>query len=64
MDKLLDSSTNKYIIKSQIQAQKELDSIKRKLEKWYDAFEKDTLSADDLVERIKDLREQRIYIEK
>jgi site-specific DNA recombinase len=63
MDKLLDSSTNKHIAKAKTQATKELDGIKNKLEKWYDAFEKNVISADDLVDRIKDLREQRVYLE-
>jgi site-specific DNA recombinase len=63
MDKLLDASTNKHIAKAQTQATKELDGIKKKLDKWYDAFEKNVISADDLVVRIKDLREQRVYLE-
>jgi site-specific DNA recombinase len=63
MDKLLSTSTNKHIIKAQSQAIKELDGIKRKLDKWYDAFENNIISADDLVSRIKDLREQRVYLE-
>jgi len=38
MDKLLNSSTNKHLTKLAAQATKELDGIKRKLDKWYDAF--------------------------
>jgi site-specific DNA recombinase len=63
MDKLLDASTTKHIAKAQTQATKESDGIKKKLDKWYDAFEKNVISGDDLVDRIKDLCEQRVYLE-
>ena len=62
-DKLLSSNTTKHLTKAMAQATKELESIQRKLDKWYDAFEKNIISADDLVGRIKDLRENRSYLE-
>lgn len=63
IDKLLHTATNKYILKSQIQATKELNSIKKKSEKWYGAFENNLISANDFGDRIKILHEQRIYLE-
>ncbi|AIF51544.1 recombinase family protein [Pelosinus sp. UFO1] len=63
MDKLLKDTANEHITKSQTQAVRELDGIKKKLDKWYDAFEKEIISADDLVNRIKDLHEHRAYLE-
>lgn len=62
-DSIFDSNTNKHLEKAKIQASKELNTIKTKLEKWYDAFENDVISADDLVNRVKDMREQRAYLE-
>lgn len=44
-------------------AKKEMDSLQRKLTKWYDAFEKDVISADDLFDRIRDLRERKKQLE-
>jgi site-specific DNA recombinase len=64
MDSIFDSNANKHIEKAKIQVNKELNTIKTKLEKWYDAFEKNVISADDLVERIKDMRDQRAYLER
>jgi site-specific DNA recombinase len=63
IDKLLNSSTNNYLSKLMIQATKELDVIKKKIDKWYEAFEKNIISDDDLVKRINDLREKRYYLE-
>lgn len=62
-NKLLNSSTTKHLTKAMIQATKELDGSKRKLDKWYDAFEKDIISANELNRRIKDLGEHRVYLE-
>ena len=44
-------------------AKKEMGGLQRKLSKWYDAFEKDVISADDLFERIRDLRERKKMLE-
>jgi site-specific DNA recombinase len=44
-------------------AKKEMDGLQRKLTKWYDAFEKDVISADDLFERIRDLRKRKKMLE-
>jgi site-specific DNA recombinase len=62
-DNLLNSNTNKHIEKSKTQANKELNTIKAKLNKWYDAFENNIISADDLLLRIKDMKDQRTYLE-
>lgn len=61
--KLLQPENNKYVNKAITQAQKELDNTKHKLNKWYDAFEQDTITSTDLVDRIKGLRERRIFLE-
>ena len=45
------------------QSKKELDVIKKKLTRWYDAFENGALAPDELTDRVKDLREQRHYLE-
>ena len=59
IDNADDKSTEKELNKSK----KELSAIKNKLSKWYTAFENDLISADDLVDRIKDLRERRNLLE-
>jgi len=45
------------------EAKRELAQIKKKLDKWYAAFEKGALDPDELTERVKNLREQRSYLE-
>ncbi|MZP29365.1 recombinase family protein [Heliobacterium undosum] len=42
---------------------KEVSTINKKLERWYSAFERNAISPDDLVQRIKNLREQKKAIE-
>lgn len=54
-DNSIESALNK--------ATKEMESIKKRLDKWYNAFENDIISADDLVVRIKDLRDRRNILE-
>jgi site-specific DNA recombinase len=63
MDTILTSDTNKHLEKSKDQANKELNTIKAKLNKWYDAFENNIISADDLIHRIKDMKDQHTYLE-
>lgn len=45
------------------QARKDFSSIEKKLEKWYEAFEKGALEPDDLVERVKELRERKSFLQ-
>ena len=46
------------------QSKKELDIIKKKLTRWYEAFENGALDLDELnTDRVKELREQRQYLE-
>lgn len=51
------------INKTKLQVQKELDGIKHKLDKWYDAFEREMIGADDFVNRVKNLHERRSHLE-
>ncbi|MEN6412180.1 MAG: recombinase family protein [Veillonellales bacterium] len=46
-----------------VQTKKELEAIKKKLNRWYDAFEKGALDPEQLTERVKDLSEQRYHLE-
>lgn len=62
-DKLLQPFNKAYINRAINQAQKELDGIQRKLDKWYEAFEQETITANDLIDRIKGLRDRRTYLE-
>lgn len=43
--------------------QKELSTIKRRIERWYSAFEQEALAADELMERVKDLRDRKKILE-
>ncbi|MBP2638303.1 MAG: hypothetical protein H6Q72_4210 [Firmicutes bacterium] len=78
VDKLLMYSINPKTIKEELskmfdktsdntkaisQAKRELSQVKMKLDKWYLAFEKGALDPDELTERVKELREQRSYLE-
>ncbi|NLI11415.1 recombinase family protein [Pelotomaculum propionicicum] len=44
------------------QARKDFNSVEKKLEKWCDAFEKGALEPDELVERVKELKERKAYL--
>jgi site-specific DNA recombinase len=60
---LLDKAHNQAISRVVVQTKRELDSIIKKLSRWYDVFEKGALAPDELTDRVKDLREQRGYLE-
>lgn len=45
------------------QARKDLTAIDRKLERWYEAFEKGALDPDQLMDRVKGLREKKTYLQ-
>jgi len=40
------------------QYRKEMIQLKKRIDKWYDAYERDSISADDMAERVKGLREK------
>ncbi|HWR09234.1 recombinase family protein [Sporomusa sp.] len=62
-EKSLNNDSNKFIAKSLTQAQKEFDQIKKKIDRWYDAFENSDINSNDLFERVKELRERRLVLE-
>ncbi|MBP2644355.1 MAG: hypothetical protein H6Q67_2242 [Firmicutes bacterium] len=54
---------NQSNAKALAHAKKELVQVKKHLDKWYSAFEKGALDPDELTDRVKELREQRAYLE-
>ncbi len=52
-----------YAARGLNQSQKELQQVKKVLNRWYEAFEKGVLDPDELTERVKDLRAKREYLE-
>lgn len=64
IDETLATATDKKsFIRGINQARKDLSTIDKKLERWYDAFEKGALDPDQLMERVKGLRERKIYLQ-
>jgi site-specific DNA recombinase len=45
------------------QYEKEMVQLTKRIDKWYDAYEGDSISADDMAVRIKGLREKRVLLE-
>lgn len=60
---LLENKSSTDNEKLLVQARKEYETAKKRIGRWYDAFEKGALSPDDLMERVKDLREHKLYLE-
>jgi site-specific DNA recombinase len=58
------NTDKKALIKGINQARKDFAAIEKKLEKWYDAFEKGALEPDELVERVKELRARKSFLQK
>jgi site-specific DNA recombinase len=58
------TADKKALIKGINQARKDFAAIEKKLEKWYDAFEKGALEPDELVERVKELRARKSFLQK
>ncbi|MCL4439884.1 MAG: recombinase family protein [Firmicutes bacterium] len=64
VDEELAKNTDKNSVSRTInQAVKDLASVEKKLERWYDAFEKGALEPDELMERVKELRERKSYLQ-
>lgn len=45
------------------QSKKDFADIEKKINRWYEAFEKGALEPDELMERVKDLREKKNYLQ-
>lgn len=45
-------------------ASKELENVKKQIKKWQGAFESDAILLDDFCERVKELKEKRLYLER
>lgn len=43
---------------------REYELVQKRLDRWYDAFEREALTADELVDRIKELRERKVTLAK
>lgn len=62
-DVLANDDDRKNILRSINQARKEHAGIEKKLERWYTAFEKGALDPDELMDRVKDLRNKKKHLE-
>lgn len=49
--------------KALAQTRKELETIQKKINRWYEAFEKESINPDELKERVKELREKKLFYE-
>jgi len=64
VDETLSATTDKKtFIRGIGQARKDLSSIDKKLEKWYDAFEKGAVEPDELFDRVKELRKRKAFLQ-
>lgn len=61
-ESLTNNTDKKTVLRILNQATKELSVIDKKLERWYEAFEKGALEPDELMERVKNLRERKIFL--
>ncbi|MTI81893.1 MAG: hypothetical protein FH758_13645 [Firmicutes bacterium] len=65
IDEALTKETNqKTILRAINQANKEYSAIEKKINRWYDAFENGAIEAEELTERVKELRKKRSYYNK
>lgn len=53
----------KTMLRGLNQARKDVVTIEKKMERWYDAFERGALEPDELTGRVKDLRSKKIYLQ-
>ncbi|MGL5514421.1 MAG: recombinase zinc beta ribbon domain-containing protein, partial [Sporomusa sp.] len=60
---LIEHDKSAAATKSLAQAQKEHSALKKKIDRWYDAFERGVLDPDDLMTRVKELRERKYCLE-
>lgn len=63
-NEMTDAASTKVVEKQIAKYQSEIVQLTKRIDKWYDAYERDAISADDMSERVKGLREKRIFIEK
>ena len=57
------TSDKKSFLRGINQARKDLSTIDKKLERWYEAFEKGALEPDELLDRVKGLRERKTFLQ-
>ncbi|HBC94326.1 MAG TPA: hypothetical protein DCZ10_15865 [Pelotomaculum sp.] len=57
------TTDEKSLLRGINQARKDIESIDKKLDRWYSAFEKGALEPDELMERVKSLREKKTYLQ-
>jgi len=62
-ESLTNNTDAKALIRGINQARKDIDAVDKKLERWYTAFEKGALEPDELMERVKDLRSKKTYLQ-
>ncbi|GBG54982.1 integrase [Sporomusaceae bacterium FL31] len=60
---VMKSTDHALATKALSQLKKEVDGIQKKVDKWYDAFENNLISAADFTSRVKNLRERKTYLE-
>jgi site-specific DNA recombinase len=60
---MIDIVDTKFIEKKITQYEKEITQLTKRIDKWYDAYERDAISATDMAERVKGLREKRELLE-
>lgn len=57
------TSDSKSLLRVINQARKDIDAVDKRLDRWYTAFEKGALDPDQLMERVKDLRDKKTYLQ-
>ncbi len=60
---MTDIADPKIVEKKIKQYEKEIIQLNKRIDKWYDAYENDSISSDDMAERVKGLREKRVFLE-
>ncbi|BAF58340.1 hypothetical protein PTH_0159 [Pelotomaculum thermopropionicum SI] len=62
LEEALAAADNRAFLRELAQARKDLAATEKKLERWYDAFEKGALEGDQLTERVKGLHQRKAYL--
>jgi len=64
VDEANNMTDNKSLLAGINQAQKDLAAIDKKLNRWYDAFEQGAVDPEDLMARVKYLRDRKAYLQR